>query len=379
MSEAPIESAKVIEFVTDLLNPVFHQKRCWSIGQAVVGAMHADRLGSAAVGRALAQEFRITAKSGIKQVDRLLGNDKFEVNDVFRQTVPWLVASRKEIVVSLDWTEYAADGHSRIALNLVTTHGRATPLVWMTVETNKLKKKRNEYEDRALRRLAAVLPENVNVILLADRGFGDVKLYQYLRDVLGWDFVIRFRGKTNVESATGETHMAHSWVPARGQTLELVGAFVTEQRFPVNVVCVKEPAMKDAWHLATTLAGDKGRVVQLYGRRFTCEETFRDEKDRRFGMGFSETSVSTPERRDRFLVIIMLATILLTLLGGAGEQLGRDRQLKANTSKKRTHSLFRQGREYLADRLHRCAAELKRCFDELLEAHSLEASTFALI
>lgn len=379
MSEAPIESEKVIQFVTELLNPVFHQKRCWSIGQAVVGAMHADRLGSAAVGRALAAEFGITAKSGIKQVDRLLGNDRFEVNDVFRQTVPWLVASRKEIVVSLDWTEYASDGHSRIALNLVTVHGRATPLVWMTFETSKLKKKRNEYEDLALRRLAAVLPENVNVILLADRGFADVKLYKYLRDVLCWDFVIRFRGKTNVESASGETRMAHSWVPARGQTLELVGAFVTEQRFSVNVVCVKERAMKDAWCLATTLAGDKGRVVQLYGRRFTCEETFRDEKDRRFGMGFAETSVSTPARRDRFLVIIMLATILLTLLGSAGEQLGRDRELKANTSKRRTHSLFRQGREYLAARLHRCAEDLRRCFTNLLKAHPLESSTYALI
>jgi len=379
VSEAPVEPSRVIEFVTGLLNPVFHQKRCWSIGQAVVGAMHADRLSSAAVGRAMAAEFGITAKSGIKQVDRLLGNDKFEVNDVFRQTVPWLVAARKEIVVSLDWTEYAADGHSRIALNLVTTHGRATPLVWMTVESSKLTRKRNEYEDRILRRLAALLPEHVKVILLADRGFADVKLYGYLRDVLGWDFVIRFRGKTNVESASGEVRMAHSWVPGRGQTLELVGARVTEQRSPVNVVCVKQRAMKDAWCLATTLAGDRDRVVQLYGRRFTCEEAFRDEKDRRFGMGFGETSVSTPARRDRFLVIIMLATILLTLLGGAGERLGRDRELKANTSKQRAHSLFRQGREYLAARLHRCADDLRRCFAQLLNAHPFEASTYALI
>jgi hypothetical protein len=37
------------------------------------------------------------------------------------------------------------------------------------------------------------------------------------------------------------------------------------------------------------------------------------------------------------------AVILLTLLGAAGEALGYDRHLKSNTSKKRTHSLFRQG------------------------------------
>jgi hypothetical protein len=37
------------------------------------------------------------------------------------------------------------------------------------------------------------------------------------------------------------------------------------------------------------------------------------------------------------------AVVLLTLLGAAGEALGYDRHLKSNTSKKRTHSLFRQG------------------------------------
>ena len=38
-----------------------------------------------------------------------------------------------------------------------------------------------------------------------------------------------------------------------------------------------------------------------------------------------------------------LAIVLLTLLGAAGEDLGYDRYLKSNTTKRRTHSLFRQG------------------------------------
>lgn len=35
--------------------------------------------------------------------------------------------------------------------------------------------------------------------------------------------------------------------------------------------------------------------------------------------------------------------VLLTLLGAAGESLGYDRMLKASTTKRRVHSLFRQG------------------------------------
>jgi hypothetical protein len=41
-----------------------------------------------------------------------------------------------------------------------------------------------------------------------------------------------------------------------------------------------------------------------------------------------------------------VAQALLTLLGAAGEALGMDRLLKANTVKRRTHSLYRQGVHY---------------------------------
>ena len=60
-------------------------------------------------------------------------------------------------------------------------------------------------------------------------------------------------------------------------------------------------------------------------------------------MGISTARVSTPERRDRLWLLNALAITLLTLLGAAGEVLGFDRLLKSNTTKRRTHSLFRQG------------------------------------
>jgi hypothetical protein len=60
-------------------------------------------------------------------------------------------------------------------------------------------------------------------------------------------------------------------------------------------------------------------------------------------MAMAEIRIAEPERRDRLLLISAFATVLLTMLGAAGESLGMDRQLKSNTSKTRTHSLFRQG------------------------------------
>ena len=59
--------------------------------------------------------------------------------------------------------------------------------------------------------------------------------------------------------------------------------------------------------------------------------------------GISATRVGDPMRRDRLLLVSAFAMALLTQLGEVGERLGMDRLLKSNTSRTRTHSLFRQG------------------------------------
>ena len=83
--------------------------------------------------------------------------------------------------------------------------------------------------------------------------------------------------------------------------------------------------------------------VNHYAKRWTIEPNFRDTKDLRFGMGLGATRIGEPTRRDRLLLINAFAILLLTQLGAAGESLGMDRLLKSNTTKSRTHSLFRQG------------------------------------
>lgn len=370
----------VCDFLFTLLRPAIHAKRAMAIARAAIATMHADRLSIAAIGRALARVYGIKAKNGIKQIDRLLGNSKFLLDEVFSVSVPWLVANRDQIVVSLDWTEYAKDGHSRIAVNLVTEHGRATPLVWKTHRTDELRDKRNEYEDRVLMTLTAYLPPSVHVTVLADRGFGDTKLYEYLEHDLGWDFVIRFRGNIRVRPQDGGCTTAAGLVARNGRVRGFEKAFVTAGKYEVGVVTVKRKGMKEAWCLATTLAGDPHAVVKLYQRRFTCEESFRDEKDRRFGLGSLETTVSTTDRRDRSLVLAMLATCALTLLGSAGERAGCDKDLRANTvTMRRTHSLFRQGREYLLGCSRDAHDFLGQMFVQLIEEHSRTNVTYAIL
>jgi hypothetical protein len=291
----------------------------------------------------------LQAKHAIKQVDRLLSNTALDVWALFAHWVPYVVASTPAIVVALDWTDFDADGHATIALSLVTTHGRALPLIWRSVPKAQLKGRRNRYEDEVLLRLHEVLPAGVQVTILADRGFGDQQLYAILQD-FGFDFIVRFRGVVTVESRDGEVRAANAWVPSTGRLRCLPGACVTHDRYRLDaVVCVQATGMQAPWCLAVGGATITGaQAVRLYGRRFTIEEAFRDVKDPRYGLGMSATHVRDPRRRDRLLLICAMAMTLLTQLGAAGESLGMDRMLKANTVKKRTHSLFRQGCQYYA-------------------------------
>jgi len=344
-TKKPLSFEGVHQFLRTLFADDLHAKRVLSLAGATLGVIESASLAVAMIGQGLALARGRLTKHAIKQVDRLLSNPGIDVDALLVHWVPYVVGSRSSITVAMDWTDFDADGQATIMLSLLCRHGRATPLVWLTVGTATLKDRRNAYEDQVLMRLAEVLPAGVRVRIVADRGFGDQKLYRMLTEELKFDFVIRFRGNIKVTAADGEARPAAGWVGAGGRARVLRGATVTAAGCPVaTVVCVQAKGMKQPWCLAASVTNETARaLVNLYGKRWGIEGAFRDAKDLRFGMGMGAMHVSTPDRRDRLWLINAFAVVLLTLLGTAGEALGYDRHLKSNTSTRRTHSLFRQG------------------------------------
>ena len=130
-------------------------------------------------------------------------------------------------------------------------------------------------------RLAELLPADTKVCVVADRGFGDQNLYRLLTEELHFEYVIRFRGNISVTATSGETRTAAAWVRAGGGARMLRGAAVTADRYPVGtVVCVQDPAMKQAWCLAasSTDATAKASDCRYYGRRWGIECGLREYK-----------------------------------------------------------------------------------------------------
>ena len=372
----------VHQFVEDLLGEDVHAKRVLSFASGVIGVLHAAALGVHAIGRGLADAMGSDPKHAVKQVDRLLSNAGITVWLWFAHWVKFVVAERRELVVALDWTEFDKDDQATIALYLVTSHGRATPLLWKTVRKSEMKDRRNDYEYEVIERLHEVLPPAMDITLVADRGFGDQKLFTYL-EAIGWSFAIRFRQVIKV-TCDNTTLAAADWIPSNGKARMLRDVLITEDKTPLRAVVLKhQKGMKEAWCIATNRVdlGAAG-VVKLYARRFTIEESFRDIKDNHFGMGLSATHIGVPDRRDRLLLLGAVAHALLTLLGAAGEACGLDRTLKANTVKRRTMSLFNQGR-YWYGALPRMREErllpLMNAFGEIVSSHAAFREIFGII
>ena len=366
---SPISFERVHHWLCDLFGDEVHAKRVFSVAGATTGLLVGGIACVGVIGRGLAVARGLVDKHAVKQVDRLLGTHVLADRKLRRLWAREVIGEAKEVFINLDWTDFDADDHTMLTASIQEGRGRSTPLVWLTVEKSKLKGNKWRHVHELMHEIRAVVPQGTRAFIVADREFGDQDFYEFLGQ-LGLGYIIRFRSNILVKSFEGETRPAGEWLLATGKARSLRAASVTgDERQVGKVVIVKDRGMKGAWCLA---ASDPdmatAEVKKRYGFRFETEETFRDAKDPRFGMGMSWARVSTPARRDALMFLVALAHGLLTLLGQAGEECGLDRYLKVNTAKTRQLSLYKQGERWFAlipnmpeERLRVLATAIDRC------------------
>lgn len=350
---APMAAPKALKpaDISRVLSPIFvhlfHPKQLQALINLVVGSLHAGSLGVSAIGRGLAVACKLSDKSAIKQVDRFLSNPCFDLNKVSHAWIPYAVKryGSTELFVNIDWTDFADTDQTTLVAALQTWQGRSIVLMSKTVKKSELKGQRNQHEDDFLMELKRHIPAGHEVTIIADRGFADQNYFRFIRETVGFHYLIRFKEGTNVTNKLGVTKDAAKWVGPRGRMTVLKGGSITECQTPVEtIVCVQDKKMKDAWCLACSRDDLSGQQIKkIYGQRFSEEETFRDIKDIRYGLGLSWSKVKSPDRRDRLMFVAAITHTLLMMLGEAGEDCGLDRTLKVNSTAKRTLSLFRQG------------------------------------
>jgi hypothetical protein len=186
------------EALEGLMDAVFgdevHAPRLASLTAGVDGVRHAASLGVRAIGPGLAVAQGLAPRHAITPVDRWLSNPQLSMAPVCGCWVPFGVGERREIVVNVDWTACEDADQCTVVLGRPTEPGRRTPRVWKTVTRSALKEQRHDHADDLRVVLAAVVPKDVRVTVVADRGCSDSQLSSFLTEELGLDAIIRFRG-----------------------------------------------------------------------------------------------------------------------------------------------------------------------------------------
>lgn len=363
---------KIISLIEEIYGSSLHKKRQQSIAYAAMGVLASNSLFLHRIAEGLVKTRGGKKKHATKQIDRLLSNKGISIWDLSASWVPYVLRNQAKVTVALDWTSFYDDDQSMLSLNVVTGKGLSTPLLWKSVDKKQLKHNRARYEDQLLSRLRDVLPDCIEVTLLADRGFADQKFFRFLNEELKFNYIIRIKSSTTIIS--GEKKLkAKEWLRPDGRILGLKNPSITLNSYEVSqFVAIQDKGMKAAWFLVSNTTLKPREIVNLYSKRWKIEPYFRDLKDERYGWGLEKTHVKSCERRDKLMLILALSYTLLVILGEAGEQIGFDGKLKVNTVKTRTHSLFRQGQFYYEFFFRFTQTEqdaLIEKFSELLQQH----------
>jgi hypothetical protein len=344
-----VRMSAILRVVGDLVK-LWDLRRARCFARLVCALMHAGRLGVAAIGRCLPSE--TTAKHRIKAVDRFLGNRKVDLPTLWVALLYLVVGPRRRLFVLLDWTDLDDDHEELVAA--VSYGGRALPVAWRATRKGHYVRSRNAVETALCIWLKSQLPAGVDLVIVADRGFGRASLLRRLRRC-GIYFIIRIRRDVHLIDARGSGPVANRAIQ-RGQTRDLVDAdYGSDARVPVRCVITFSDGEgrnrpTSPWYLVTNLGPDELRaahVVAAYKLRMRIEHNFRDHKSLRFGFQLRAVRLTTPARYDRLFAIATVALLLLVHIGAATEKRGLARRFKANTDTARTHSLFTLGLAWL--------------------------------
>jgi hypothetical protein len=93
-------------------------------------------------------------------------------------------------------------------------------------------------------------------------------------------------------------------------------------------------AQREPWLLAVSPRLDHlsaQAVVAVYAQRMQIEESFRDLKSERFGLGFSANRSTQKNRLGALLLIACLASFVLRLIGEVGKARQMEFQFQSNT------------------------------------------------
>ena len=369
-----------------MLSQVMHAKRLTSLEYAVESAFECRQLSVTGLGRSLS--LPIQERSGIRKMDRLVGNQKLhaERKTIYRVVARELISEYSQPWIVVDWSPIPNTDDNLLRAAIVC-RGRALSVY---EEVHPLIKLGNQkVQSGFLKTLKELLPKTTQPIIVTDAGF-HASWFKAIQKQ-GWNFVGRLRGLVKYRLA-GELNwnsLNTLYSKASTQAKSLGQVTISKSDSIPGTLCYYKGngkgrinknklgqrrqeqdsqnysrSAKEPWILFTSLKSTQiaKRLVKIYKQRMQIEEGFRDLKSSLYGFGFEKSYSKQLKRIENLLLIAMLASFLAWLIGWSAEKEQKHYQFQANSIKhRRVLSLF-----YLGCRIIKKKLEIKLCPIEMI-------------
>lgn len=342
--------SRLVETVQPLVG-VEHIRRLTNWMWIVVGILQANSIALSRIATYIPGE--VEAESRVTMIRRWLKNMNVEVWAFYRPILEHVMAGWQavEATVVLDGVMVFGDRLQIFRLSLI--HGqRAIPLIWKVIPSKGLTQA--EVLEAMLTQAATFLwPRVKQVRFLADRGFRDCD-WAELCLKLGWQYDIRIQCNTVVTLANGQQHRVDELGVPPGQRRYFQNLWLTlESKLCANLsVTWTDGDDKHEPELLAIISDRPACSARLheYGQRMGIEQSFRDDKSG--GFDIEHTRLQHPERLERLLLAVAIATLWCHELGEHVLSLGEACRRQIDPGPTRELSLFQLGLRWLK----RCVA-----------------------
>ena len=301
---------------------------------------------------------QVAFRHNLKRAFRYVSNERINLTQnkevVGRRLIRQLhhrlrLKEKHYLEIIIDWTSVHP---FQVLSALVPVDGRAVPVLQWAIEKTSLKAYQNTYEMLFISSLRRCVPKKWKAIIVADRGFQRAEFLKYLKQQ-GFSFVIRVKGDAWVESGRYKGKL-RDYPLSVGQCFKLRDVcYHKSKRYQMKIVlnCARAEGKVSSWLLATDLGLTARQIVNIYRRRFWCEESFRDQKQE---FDLEAVRVTKASRLENLLLALAIVLLILAVIGMRGNKLGYADKFCARKKKRTVLSwvqialdLLRESNKYL--------------------------------
>lgn len=362
--------------VARLLSPCLarlHAKRAQALTEVIAALLCGGRASLSAMALHLARPCAF--KHRLKCIDRLLGNTALHGcrADLYRALAEQWLQDIPHLLMVVDWSDLTPDQRWHLLRASAVVEGRSVTLY---EEVHPQSRLGHPQVHRAfVRQLRRLIPAGCQVTVMTDAGFHS-PWFQLIAHQ-GWAWIGRVRGINRVRMGEdgdwrpvrtyykrASRHAQDLGTGAYARSNPVVARFILAQRSPQgrhNLTCrgrrrasraSANPARaaREPWLLATSLNLrhlSAQTLINLYAQRMRIEQSFRDTKNLRVGLGLTSTRSRSAPRLEMLLLLVHLAGFVQRLIGEQARQQQLELQFTPTRRQRPEISVLTLGRRIL--------------------------------